>query len=201
MKFAFPLALGLVLGTVALPACAQMLPGMGASNGPTKLQPKMPAPDLAPAGLPGVGGGAPLATGPNLQKPMAGDPTQALFAAINNNDYAAAQDAVSRGANLQALNQFDETPLDLAIALNRNDITFMLLGTRNELAAQGGAGGEVMGAPWTLGETTKSAKEGKRHASSPVVTVREISKIPMPAGSNNGTPDPQAGFLGFNPKG
>lgn len=205
MKFALPLAIGvLVLGALVVPAQAQMasgMPGMGmggAGGGP-KMQPKLAAPDLAPSGLPGIGGGAPLSTGPRLQKPASGDPTQELFKAINDNDYAAAQDAVSRGADLRAKNQFDETPLDLAIALNRNDITFMLLGTRNELAAQGGAGGQVMGAPWALDDTVKPVERGKHHRGAPVVSVRERQQPEIPA-NDPGTPDPQAGFLGFGPK-
>ena len=206
MKSAFPLALGLVFGALVMPAHAQSMTGMpgdgmgGAGGGPTKLQPKLQAPDLAPSGLPGVGNGAPLATGQNLKKTSSGDPTQELFNAINSNDYASAQDAVSRGADLQATDQFGETPLDLSIALNRNDITFLLLGTRNELAAQGMGTGTVMGAPWTLDNTAKPAKTGKRHSSSPVVPVKVVPKISIPAGET-GTPDPQAGFLGFGPKG
>lgn len=205
MKLAFPLALSLVFGALVIPAHAQTMPGglgegMGGAGGGPKIQPKVQAPDLAPSGLPGVGGMAPLATGPNLQKPSMDDPTEELFKAINGNDYASAQDAVSRGANLQATDQFGETPLDLAVALNRNDITFLLLGTRNELAAQGGSTGSIMGAPWTLDNTAKPAKKGKGHSSGSVVPVKAMPKAEMPAG-DPGTPDPQAGFLGFGPKG
>lgn len=205
MKLAFPLALSLAFGVLALPAHAQTMPGMsgggmgGAGGGP-KIQPKLQAPDLAPSGLPGVGGVAPLATGQNLQKPNSDDPTQELFKAINSNDYGAAQDAVSRGANLQATNQFGETPLDLAVALNRNDITFLLLGTRNELAAQGAGAGSVMGAPWALDNTAKPAKKGRGHSSSSVVPVKVVPQVGATVGEP-GTPDPQAGFLGFSPKG
>lgn len=205
MKFAFPLAVGLVFVTLAAPAGAQMASGMsnmgmgGAGGGP-KIQPKIAAPDLAPSGVPGIGGAAPLSTGPRLQKPASGDPTQELFAAINDNNYSAAQDAVSRGANLQATNQFNETPLDLAIALNHNDITFLLLGTRDELAAQGEESGQVMGAPWSLDDTTKPGEQAKRyHHVAPVVSVRVSPKREIPA-NETGIPDPQAGFLGFGPK-
>lgn len=201
MKFVFPLALSLALGALVLPAHAQMMGGgMGGAGGGPKASDKDQAPNLAPAGLPGIGAAAPLAGGPKLQKPSSGNPTQDLFAAINGNDYAAAQDAVSRGADLRAVDQFGETPLDLAIALNRTDITFMLLGTRNQLAAQG-AGGGTMGAPWKLDTASKSAKREKTpHRSAPVIPVRETPRIVIPAG-DTGTPDPQAGFLGFGPKG
>lgn len=201
MKIALSLTLGLVFAALVVPAHAQMAGGMGgAGGGPGKMQPKLPAPNIAPSGLPGVGGMAPLATSPNMQKPSSGDPTQQLFTAINNNDYGAAQDAVSRGADLRAVNQFNETPLDLSIALNHNDITFLLLGTRNELAAQGDNGSDVMGAPWTLDQTTKPTKNsGRSHSSNAIVPVRAAQKVVIPSG-DTGTPNPQAGFLGFNPK-
>ena len=205
MKIAFPLALSLALGAFVMPAHAQMAGGtsgmgMGGVGGGPKVQPKLQAPNLAPAGLPGLGGGAPLATGPKLQAPQSGDPTQELFVAINGNNYAAAQDAVSRGADLRAMDQFGETPLDLSIALNRNDITFMLLGTRNELAAQGEDANSVMGTPWTVDQAAKPGKHTKSgRQARPLVSVRETQKFEIPAGGT-GTPDPQAGFLGFGPK-
>ena len=94
-------------------------------------QPRQRVPDIAPAGVPGAAT-APLATRPSLRKPGTGDPTAALFTAIDKNDYASAQDAVSRGANLNAQNPLGETPLDMSVALNRSTITFMLLAARNE---------------------------------------------------------------------
>lgn len=200
MKFVFPLALSLAFGALVVPAHAQMLGGMGGAGGGPKVPDKGEAPNLAPAGLPGVGASAPIANGPKLQKPSSGDPTQDLFAAINDNNYANAQDAVSRGADLRAVDQFGETPLDLAIALNRTNITFMLLGTRNELASQG-AGGGTMGAPWSLGAASKQARREKAYRqSAPFVPVRETPRVIIPAGEP-GTPDPQAGFLGFGSKG
>ena len=197
MKLAFSLALGVALGVMTLPADAQLSSGgMGGAGGGPKVQPQEQAPDIAPSGLPGLGSAtqAPI-TGPQLQHPVSGDPTQNLFAAINGNDYTAAQEAVSHGANLNATNQFGETPLDLAIALNRNDITFMLLGTRNELMAQGEYG--VMGAPITLDNTApaptkhRTAPKGK-----PTKMVPLITRLP----DNPGIPNPQAGFLGFGSK-
>ncbi|MBU6425132.1 MAG: ankyrin repeat domain-containing protein, partial [Rhodospirillales bacterium] len=127
-----------------------------------------------------------------------------LFTAINKNDYASAQDAVSRGADLTAKDQFGETPLDLSIALNRNNITFLLLGSRNELSAQGLSGS--MGAPWTLPAAGK-ADQGKapatRQTTQPVIPAaapaRPAPQMAVPGGAT-GTPNPQAGFLGFGPK-
>lgn len=181
---------------MTLPAYAQLSsPGMGGAGGGPKVQPQEQAPDIAPSGLPGLGTAAQTpATGPQLQKPPSGDPTQNLFAAINSNDYAAAQQAVSQGADLNAANQFGETPLDLSIALNRNDITFMLLGTRNELMAQGQGG--VMGAPITLDNTPAPTKHRTTPAGKPTKMVPLIARLP----DNPGTPNLQAGFLGFGSK-
>ncbi|HTQ71914.1 MAG TPA: ankyrin repeat domain-containing protein [Acidocella sp.] len=217
MKLAYSLALGLALSAAVAPAYAQLPPGtmgsgmgMGGVGGAPAPQPKARTPDIAPTGLPGIGGMAPPATGPQLQKPAGGDPTQELFTAINKNDYASAQDAISRGADLTAKNQFGESPLDLSIALNRNNITFMLLGTRNELAAQGTGG--AVGAPWTL-NNTPSAKTGKTKSGNTKSGKHETARAMMPASApakpapykalpagGTGTPDPQAGFLGFGPK-
>lgn len=198
MRIAFPLALSLALGAFVMPAHAQMSStGMGGVGGGPKVEPKIQAPNIAPAGLPGVGAVAPLATGPKMQAPSSGDPTQELFQAISNNNYASAEDAVSRGADLRALDQFGETPLDLSIALNRNDITFMLLGTRNELVAQGEDSNSIMGKPWTLSHDAKQGRAGRKAKS--FVSVREAQKVEVPAG-DTGTPAPQAGFLGFGPK-
>ena len=105
-------------------------------------QPRERVPDIAPPALPGAMQ-APVATGPVVHKAQTGDPTTALFAAVNSGDYNAAQDAISRGANLYAQNQLGETPLDLSVSLNRSSITFLLLATRNE------TGGDVASAPPT----------------------------------------------------
>jgi hypothetical protein len=190
--------LGLALIAAAAPAMAQLsgagMGGLGSEPGagPTP-QPQSRAPDIAPPALPGAGGLTPMATGPVMQKPASGDPTANLFAAISKGDANAAQMAIGSGADLNAQNQFGETPLDLSIALNRTDITFLLLQTRNELDAQGG-GPEPMGAPWTL---DGNAKPGTVSVSAPAVPAPS-PRIAVQAG--NGTPNPEAGFLGFGPK-
>lgn len=214
MKLAFSLAMGLALSAAAAPAFAQMSnagmgmaggAGMGGPGGAPTPQPKGATPNIAPSGLPGVGGVTPPATGPQMQKPAGGDPTQELFTAINKNDYASAQDAVSRGADMTAKNQFGESPLDLSIALNRTNITFLLLGTRNELASQGSGG--TMGAPWSL-SSAAPAKTGKGKQDKPANAAKvQPAKAPVKPSSHpaissgdTGTPNPQAGFLGFAPK-
>ncbi|MDE2319107.1 MAG: ankyrin repeat domain-containing protein [Rhodospirillales bacterium] len=204
MKCALPLALGLILGAAAAPAFAQLATGeagsgmgMGGVGGAPPPQAKLHTPDIAPAGLPGIGNIAPPATGPQIQKPASGDPTQELFAAINANDYGSAQDAVSRGADITAKDQFGETPLDLSIALNRNNITFLLLGTRNELASQGLSG--TVGAPWTLDKTPASKPVSHKASAVLPAAASPAPRASVPAGGT-GTPNPQAGFLGFGSK-
>jgi hypothetical protein len=179
------LAAILVLATlIAGPAAAQMagpggVGGPGSPDGTPTPQPRVP--DIAPPGAPGIGA-APLATAPGIVKATTGDPTTALFAAVNSGDYNAAQDAVSRGANIDAQNALGETPLELAIALNRTQITFLLLANRNDTAV-------ASGPPPAPSHT--AAKHVVRVSTPPV-------KITPPAmGNQTGTPDPKAGFLGF----
>ncbi|WP_298215635.1 ankyrin repeat domain-containing protein [Acidocella sp.] len=198
MKYFFLLPL-VALAAMAVPAQAQipMGGGMGGPGGAPAPQPKPNQPNIAPTGLPGVGA-APGPATVQKQRPIGGDPTQELFAAITKNDYASAQDAVSRGADLGAKDQFGETPLDLSIALNRNNITFLLLGTRNELAMQDGGG--TMGAPWTLNGADGApgkAKPGKPRPNPAIQPARAPALAPRYPAGDTGTPDPQAGFLGF----
>jgi hypothetical protein len=202
MKYFPSLALGLALTIAAAPAMAQLSGGgMGGGMGGAASGGQAPAvqprtPDIAPPALPGAGAPAPLPTGPVMQKPQIGDPTAALFAAIIKGDDAAAQNALSRGADLEAQNQFGETPLDLSIALNRTSITFLLLQTRNELAAQG-EGPEPLGAPWTL-DNTAPAQTKQKAAYEPPPAPPAPPTVSLPG--DNGTPNPEAGFLGFGPK-
>jgi hypothetical protein len=174
--------LGLLAALAGGPAFAQIAgpASAGSPEGTPKPLPRVP--DIAPAGVPGIGA-APLATGPSVAKPTSGDPTTALFAAINNGDYTAAQDAVGRGANIDAQNNLGETPLDLSIALNRTQITFLLLSTRNEM---GGTVAES-GPPPAPARPVKPV----RVSSAPVVMKPQVM------GNATGTPNASAGFLGF----
>jgi hypothetical protein len=194
MKTVVP-ALSLILSLAAGPALAQMLPGAQGEDviGGGAPQARQRVPDIAPAGVPGAVP-APLATGPSVQKNI-GDPTTALFNAINKNDYGAAQDAVSRGANLNAQNPLGETPLDLAVALNRSAITFMLLAARNE------DGDGASSAPAPSPTRTMHSAPVRTVIVSDHTRAPRPQPVPVPVmGDNPGTPDPSAGFLGFNPK-
>jgi hypothetical protein len=202
MRYFHSLALGFALTIAAVPAMAQMSGGGmgggigGAATGQAPaVQPRTP--DTAAPALPGAGGlPAPMTAAPVPQKSPTGDPTTDLFAAIVKGDDAAAQNALGRGADLSAQNQFGETPLDLSIALNRTSITFLLLQTRNELAAQG-AGAEPMGAPWLLNSSSPDeTKQPAAYQPPPAPPAPPTVSLP----NETGTPNPQAGFLGFGPK-
>jgi Ankyrin repeats (many copies) len=194
-NFTTPLfaATGFVLVASATPAFAQMAGGPAGAPGGAP-QPQQRVPDIAPAALPGAGGAAPVATGPVMQKPTTGDPTTALFAAVNSGDYNAAQDAISRGANLYAQNAFGETPLDLSVALNRSSITFLILGSRNEMGDPNVAPG-----PAFPSQAVADTGHHKRSHILPAADNTPQYKT-APIGNIPGTPNPAAGFLGFNPQ-
>jgi hypothetical protein len=181
---------GAGLGLAQAARAQSMVPN--GQNGP-QVQPKPRTPDFAPPAIPGAGGAQGIATAPKVAKVNQGDPTTELFTAINANDYASAQDAISRGADLTAQNALGETPLDLSISLNQNSITFLLLGARNETGAAAlpaVAQGQTHARPHTVPAAMAAPPYDPPapHAPAPV------------AGNNPGTPDAAAGFLGFGPK-
>lgn len=177
--------------------------GLGTGMGAATPTPRAVVPDIAPPALPGAGNVQGIATAPKLKKANTGDPTTDLFTAINSGNYADAQDAISRGADLTAHNPLGETPLDLSIALNQNSITFMLLSARNE-----GDSGQPMQATTTQTKTVGHKLPAKLH---PIpVKVMETgasAKVPAPraksvpvATGNAGQPNVSVGFLGFSQK-
>ncbi len=190
------LGLGLALLLAAAPASAQMALGGGGPGGAPggAPQPQAPVPDIAPPALPGAGTPAPLATAPVAQKPAIADPTQALFAAVNSGDYNAAQDALSRGADLTAKNALGETPLDLSIALNHSNITFLLLATRNETGGDNGAPPAGPAATTPAPASAIPAAPARATLTTAHASVPAVAIVP---GNNPGTPNPAAGFLGF----
>lgn len=133
-------------------------------------------------------------------------PTEALFDAVNRGDIAAARDAIARGADFNGRNELGLTPLDEAIDLSRNDITFMLLSLR-------GAFGEPSAPPQVLGSAAPKGGSKSGGTSATPVAARATAKpqpvakpaTPAPAPSTGqlagpgpaGTPDPKSGFLGF----
>jgi hypothetical protein len=191
------------------PALGQISPGasgvgggLGTGMGAATPTPRPVVPDIAPPALPGAGNIQGIATAPKLKKANTGDPTTDLFTAINSGNYADAQDAISRGADLTAHNPLGETPLDLAIALNQNSITFMILSARNE----GDAGPSVQATSQAKAVGHKPpaklhaipAKAVEMNAPAPVPAPR-AKPVPVATGGA-GQPNVSVGFLGFSQK-
>lgn len=114
------------------------------------------------------------------------NPTDALFDAINRGSLGAAKEALNRGADMTGHNVLGQTPLDMAIDLNRNDITFLLLSMRTfsdsdpHFASNNLAEGEDDTPPLTM----------PHHASTTASADRRYD-------ASGGHADPSIGFLGF----
>jgi len=179
----------LALGFASHPASAQSSPS-GNMQAPA-LQPKTDSALPLPPAVPGAGDQG-LAAVPGVAKQQSGDPTTQLFDAINNNDYNSAQDAISRGADLNGENALGETPIDLSVSLNRNSITFMLLAARNDSGDDPDATGP---GPATAAPTfAASTAPAEKSAAMPIKLIEPQSVAPQ---NDPGTPNPSAGFLGF----
>jgi hypothetical protein len=199
MRYFHP-AFAVLVFALTTPAFAQSMPGTNQTgaggDGPT-IQPRAPTPDVAPPALPGAGAVPGLATAPQVARTISGDPTTALFDAINKNDYNAAQDALSRGADLTAQDPLGETPLELSIDLNHNSITFMILAARNETGVDAGplatGEGSINAMPIPAPKATRHV-----HAVPAAMETPPAAGIKPQYGSKAATPNPSAGFLGFN---
>jgi len=151
-----PLAALLALPLLSPPAAAQQQPLM---RGPLlpDAPPNAGRPAIEPPALPGLAGRArtapiPAEPGQNLS------PNEALFDAINRGDLAAARDAVTRGADLNARNMLGLTPLDSAVDQGRSEITFFLLSTRPAVVSSGApSGGAPLSAPPVAGPAPSGA--------------------------------------------
>lgn len=194
----------------AVPAWAQinnpgMLPnpgGVGPSRAPDKGRTATP-----PSAVPGARAEAP-AVAPAERTAADLPPNEALFDAINRGDLATAKDAINRGADLSGTNVLGLTPIELAVDLGRNDISFLLLSLR------GGAGYTTSRGPVTAQtpaqERARSraerlaaerAERNERLARNHVVATRvgpAPVQVPRLFAGNGGGPIPQAGFLGFD---
>lgn len=200
-----PAVLALVSVVLAAPADAQMAgPGNsmgvpGPINSTAGLHNPVEEQQIAPPALPGASAAGNISAGPVNE--AGEDPTALLFSAINHGDYAQARAAVSRGANLDARNALDETPIELAVELNRNNITFMLLSVRAEEGGGSGAAGQGT-EPLPPTKSGPKAPRAMHFAASPRrVIPASTPSIPVaPASNQPGVPDPAAGFLGFGGK-
>jgi hypothetical protein len=157
-------------------------------------QAKRPAPAPPPA-LPGARTNTETEA-PSTRPASDMEPTDALFDAINRGDIGAARDAISRGADLHGHNVLGMTPIELSVDLGRNDISFMLLsmrGSDEDKSTQPPAPPAAKPPPVRQAKQVPPRPAPKIAASAPVQpqTARLFS-------GDGGTPNPTAGFLGFD---
>ncbi len=155
-------------------------------------------PEAAPDAVPGAKPRAPAA--PASKAAVDLPPTEALFDAINRGDIAAARDALNRGADLDGVNILGMTPMELSVDLGRNDISFLLLSMRGEDA---GRGSRVEARDTTPAGKPKKGTEVARRGTTakPVPVAAKPVATPKLFANDGGTPAPNAGFLGFDPRG
>ena len=192
---------------VAVPAYAQsnpaaiqnpgFRPGMGGGK------PRGSNREASPPALPGARA-EPTAVAPASKTAMDLPPNEALFDAVNRGDLAGAKDAINRGADTNGRNVLGLTPLELAVDLGRNEISFLLLSLR------GGSGYTTSRGP--AGQAPKPPTRAERLAADRAeraerqTRARPVASPAAPAApqnarlftGNGGAPVPQAGFLGFD---
>lgn len=178
----------------ATPALAQTNPGMEPAEKTKARVRALYERPVPPSALPGARLSEPGAA--PAERPAAEmSPTEALFDAVNRGDVPAARDALSRGADIEQPNVLGLSPLDLAVDLGRNDMTFLLLSMRG---AASGARSALAPVP----PVTRTAVAAPKPTPAPVRATVERAPVveqrrPARLAGNAGTPVPQAGFLGF----
>ncbi|MDR3534080.1 MAG: hypothetical protein P4L90_26385, partial [Rhodopila sp.] len=106
------------------------------------------------------------------------------------------------GADLNGVNVLGMTPMELSVDLGRNDISFLLLSMRGEDSGRGSrAVARGAEAPAPAAKTARAAKPSApakpvRVANTPVAT-KPVAR-PKLFANDGGTPQPSAGFLGFD---
>jgi hypothetical protein len=184
------IAASLTIGSTL--AHAQGFNQIGGGNQPAATA----KPVEAPPALPGASSTTASAV-PSNRPATDLEPNDALFDAINRGDIAAARDAISRGAELNARNVLGMTPMELSVDLGRNDISFMLLSMR------GADNPRNQRAPNNTAEQalTKTGKQAARQtARTPKAAPVATQSAPPTArlfANDGGAPNPSAGFLGF----
>ena len=208
-----------LLGTAPYAAQAQsgMIGPQGGPNArpvvPTANLPSAPKRDVGP-GLPGARSNEDLVA-PADRPAMQMRPTEALFDAINRGDISATRDAIARGAEMNGHNILGQTPLEMAVDIGRKDIVFLLLSLRgmddrptarttgrptdHPGAAQAG-GPTVRGSSASGSSAGASARsEARRPQPQPArVTAASAPRAPQLFIGDGGSPNPDAGFLGFD---
>jgi hypothetical protein len=162
-----------------------------AAQAQAKADAKAAAP---PAAIPGAVTDEATATSGHISADM--EPTAALFDAINRGDITSAKEALGRGADLNGKNVLGQSPLDMAIDLNRNDLTFLLLSMRN--SEQGTRLASV-----DDGDSSGAVKASVKAGHAKIGRATRLVADKKPAGrarqyaSDGGAPKPDVGFLGF----
>ncbi|NHN88655.1 ankyrin repeat domain-containing protein [Acetobacter conturbans] len=121
------------------------------------------------------------------------EPTAALFEAINRGSLGAAKEAVNRGADLSGHNVISQTPLDMAIDLNRKDIMFFLLSMRTIDDSNGVATSTVANSGVSVENGSGRLSIGGKAARN----KRVSSVLDRRYDASGGQPQPTVGFLGF----
>jgi len=196
------LAIGLIfvaglLAFALAPGAHAQMPQPGSSIPGPRIHAHEEPQVIPPPALPGATGADEIApSNPAIDNE---DPTKVLFSAINHGNYSEAQAAVSRGANLQARNSLDETPVELSVELGRNNITFMLLSVMRE-----GGGVQDLSAAQPVAEMAPAGGKTRRPSSptsglaaTAATAAPHVAVIPPSASNPPGLAAPQQGFLGF----
>ena len=181
------------LGLTTVRAHAQMSMGSGGGGGggaagaAPEEEKKAPPP---PSAIPGAVAGTVV---PATKNAADLEPNAALFDAIDRGDIGSAREALGRGADLNARNVLGQRPIDLSIDLSRNDITFLLLSMRSQ-------NGDQAPAADSSGDDTADADLPPSHSAqvAAATPVRSRSaQFASTSRASTGTPQPNAGFLGF----
>ena len=195
LPLGLPLALAL-LCAVATPALAQGALSQGGGIGNFTQNPEADKQRDArkPTGLPGARGAQRGVVAPSERLAADMSPNEALFDAVNRGDTAAARDAISRGAQVEARNILGLTPLELSIDLGRNELTFLLLSMRGASSAPPPPAATRATAPRPAAPRAAERPAPQRAAAPAPATPPRQRQVTAGAA---GTPVPQAGFLGF----
>jgi len=198
----------LLLPLFSLPAAAQLSGGAGGIRPTPGTSPKGSAVkrEAPPPAVPGARA-EPTAVAPADRNAADLPPNEALFDAINRGDLATAKDAINHGADLNSTNVLGLTPLELAVDLGRNEISFLLLTLRGGNGYTT-SGGPPAATPQSRAAAARAERDAGRTAARETRAEREAVAARPGAGPSlqaprlfagqGGTPVPQAGFLGFD---
>ena len=162
-----------------------------AADAAAKAEAKAAAKAAAPPpAIPGAVTDEATATSGHMSADM--EPTAALFDAINRGDMTSAKEALGRGADLNGKNVLGQSPIDMSIDLNRNDITFLLLSMRGNDGSGSFGNAALASADADAGATTTThLKNGHlvvKGRSSRLAARETKAKAPQRLASDTGTP-------------